>query len=368
MAPGGQKLPPHLMFSTPPLRSSASRVSARPSARTQQVADPTPFPDGTASACDPPGWTFRELDRRFEDFLDHSRHVERKSPDTLRGYRGAFVMFRRFLAEGRRQLPPTVGIKFFDIEGYVAWNNRRGVSAMTTNHYWRALRPFFVDLERRDGVMNPFRGMRQPVTGETTPKALSPEECRRILIAADNFPWDSSFERRRAVAVLAMAMYGGLRKGELLRLLYTEVDLDQGTIQVRGGKGRGDGKDRLVFIAPELRDLLEHFLRERVLARVTAPGFWASPRGGSVMSEAALMRIVKRVRRASGIAFGLHRLRHSFVTLLLKAGVPIHVVQNLAGHASIRTTEIYFRVWDEDKRRGVQRLSLDALSRVGRRG
>ncbi len=368
MAPGGQKLPPHPMFSSRPLRPSVSSFSARPSARTQRVGPPNPNPEEMASACDPPGWSFRELDRRFEDFLDYSRHVERKSRDTLRGYRGAFVMFRRFLSEGRRQLPPAVGLKFFDIDGYVAWNNRRGVSAMTTNHYWRALRPFFVDLERRDGVMNPFRGMRQPVTGETTPKALSPEECRRILVAADNFPWDSPFERRRAVAVLATAMYGGLRKGELLRLLYTDVDLDQGTIQVRGGKGRGDGKDRLVFVAPELRDVLERFVRERAIARVTAPGFWASPRGGSAMSEAALMRIVKRVRRASGIAFGLHRLRHSFVTLLLKAGVPIHVVQNLAGHASIRTTEVYFRVWDEDKRRGVERLSLDALSRVGRRG
>jgi len=316
---------------------------------------------------DPAGWTFRDLDRRFEAFLDTSLHVERKSRDTLRGYRGAYAMFRRFLAEGCKQLPPTVGTRFFDIEGFVAWNNRRGVAAMTTNHYWRALRPFFVDLERRDGVQNPFRGMRQPVIGDPTPKALRPDECQRILLAADNYPWDSPFERRRAVGVLATAMYAGLRKKELLRLLFTDVDLDEGTIAIRGGKGRGDGKDRLVFMAPELRDVLDAYLRARILARVTAPGFWASPRGSALMSESALMRIVKRIRRASGIPFGLHRLRHSFVTLLLKAGVPIHVVQSLAGHASIRTTAGYFRVWDEDKRHGVERLSLDALSRAGRR-
>ena len=308
----------------------------------------------------------RELDRRFEDFLDYSRHVERKSRDTLRGYKGSYVMFRRFLTDGKRQLPPTAGDRFFDIEGYVGWNNRRGVAAMTTNHYWRALRPFFNDLERRDGVVNPFRGMRPPVTGERTPKALSPQECRRVLIAADNCPWDAPFERRRAAAVLATAMYAGLRKGELLRLLFTDVDLDEGTIQIRGGKGRGDGKDRLVFIAPELRDFLEHHLRARTIARVESPGFWASPRGGPMMSEAALLRIVKRVRAASGVPFGLHRLRHSFVTLLLKANVPIHVVQSLAGHASVRTTEVYFRVWDEDKRRGVQALSLQGLTRAAR--
>ena len=331
------------------------------------VAPATSSLRAPSPAVDPVGWTFRDLDRRFEAFLDTSRHVERKSRDTLRGYRGAFVMFRRYLAEGRTELPPLVGERFFDIEGFVAWNNRRGVRAVTTHHYWRALRPFFVDLERRDGVQNPFRGMRPPVTGHPQPKALSPEECRRILLAADNYPWDAPFERRRAVAVLATAMYAGLRKKELLQLLYTDVDLDEGTIAIRGGKGRGDGKDRLLFVAPELREVLDAYLRARSLARVTAPGFWASPRGGAFMSEAALMRIVKRVRRASGLPLGLHRLRHSFVTLLLKAGVPIHVVQNLAGHASIRTTEVYFRVWDEDKRLGVQRLSLDALSRAGHR-
>lgn len=366
-ASGSRPLPPSSMDTPSLSRPSASADISRPSARGRMVTPTARTLDDSASAVDPVGWTFRDLDRRFEAFLDTSRHVERKSLDTLRGYRGAFVMFRRFLAEGRKELPPTVGERFFDIEGFIAWNNRRGVSAVTTNHYWRALRPFFVDLERRDGVLNPFRGMRQPVTGHPKPKALSPDECRRILLAADNYPWDSPFERRRAVAVLATAMYAGLRKKEILRLLYTDVDLDEATISIRGGKGRGDGKDRLVFVAPELRDILDAYLRARSLARVTAPGFWASPRGGAVMSESALMRIVKRTRRASGLPFGLHRLRHSFVTLLLKAGVPIHVVQSLAGHASVRTTEVYFRVWDDDKRRGVQRLSLDALSRPGYR-
>jgi integrase len=355
------------MFPTSPPRPSASRSSARASALSRQVAPPPPGGPETASACDPSGWTLRELERRFEDFLDHARHVEGKSPDTLRGYRGVFALFRRFLTEGQRAVPPKVGPRFFAIEEFVAWNNRRGVSAITTNHYWRSLRPFFHDLEKRDGLFNPFRGMRPPVTPTPIPKARSLEECRRILVAADNFPWASAFERRRAVALLATAMYAGLRKGELLRLTFTDIDLDEGTILVRSGKGRGGGKDRVVFVAPELREVLEHFVRERGIARVVAPGFWASPIGGDTMSEAALKRAVTRVRRASGIAFSLHSLRHSFVTLLLRAGVPIHVVRDLAGHTSIVTTAGYLRVWDEDKRRGVERLSLQGLT-ARRRG
>lgn len=363
-APEGQKLPPHPMFSPSTPRPSASRSSARATALSREV---TPQGEAAAptTACDPTAWTLPDLDRRFEDFLDHARHIERKSPDTLRGYRGVYGLFRSFLTEGQRAVPPTVGDRFFAIDAFVGWNNRRGISAVTTNHYWRSLRPFFHDLEKRDGVFNPFRGARPPVTGTPIPKARSEEECRRILVAADNFPWASNFERRRAAALLATAIYGGLRKGELLRLTFSDLDIDQGTIHIRRGKGIGGGKDRVVFVAPELRDVLERYLRERNFARVVSPGLWASPGCGDMMSEATLKRVVARVRRASGIAFSLHSLRHSFVTLLLRAGVPIHVVRDLAGHTSIVTTAGYLRVWDEDKQRGVQRLSLRGLT--GRR-
>ena len=71
-----------------------------------------------------------------------------------------------------------------------------------------------------------------------------------------------------------------------------------------------------------------------------------------------LRRIHKAVRRASGIAFSLHGLRHSFVTMLLRSGVPLHVARELAGHTSITTTAGYLRVWDEDKRDQIRKVSF----------
>jgi len=71
-----------------------------------------------------------------------------------------------------------------------------------------------------------------------------------------------------------------------------------------------------------------------------------------------LRRIVRTIRRASGVAFSMHGLRHSFITTLLNNGTPIHVAQHLAGHAKITTTAGYLALTDEDVRREIQRLSF----------
>jgi len=345
-------------------RLSAVSVSPRQAASTRSVITPhtAGAVDGilTPLAPDPARWTIAALDRRFASFLDHSLHVERKSPDTLRSYRWAYDNFKKFLASAQRP-GDALGDRLFAIDEWVAWNSRRArLSGVTVNSLWRGLRSFFNDLERRDAVMNPFRGMKPPVMPHVNPKARSPEELKRILLAAEHYPWSTPYERARAVAVLATFIYAGLRKGELLRLNYADLDLAEGTILVHRGKGVGGGKDRTAYIGPELRAILTAFLRERHRMNVVSPGLFASAsaRSGPLLSESSLVRIVRAVRRASGVAFSIHSLRHSFCTLLLKGGTPIHVVQALAGHASIVTTMRYTRVWSEDLSRGVARISL----------
>ncbi len=309
---------------------------------------------------DPTRWTVRALDRRFAAFLDSSRHVERKSLDSLRSYKWAYDNFKKFLASVTRP-GDALGDRLFAIEEWVAWNSRRAtLSGVTVNSLWRGLRTFFIDLERRDAIFNPFRGMKPPVMPRVNPKARSPEELKQVILAAEHYPWPTSYERARAVAILATFIYAGLRKGELLRLNFADIDLAEGTILVHRGKGVGGGKDRTAYIGPELREILTVFLRERRRRNVVSPGMFASAsaRSGPFLSESALVRIVRAVRRASGVAFSIHSLRHSFVTMLLKGGVPIHVVQALAGHASIVTTMRYTRVWDDELSTGVSRLSL----------
>jgi integrase len=238
----------------------------------------------------PTTWTVAALDRRFAAFLDHALNVERKSRDSLRSYRWAYDNFKKFLASVQRP-GEAVGDRLFAIEEWVAWNSRRAaLSGVTVNSLWRGLRSFFCDLERRDAVANPFRGLKPPPLPHVNPRARRPEELRQILLAAEHYPWPTPYERARAVAILATFIYAGLRKGELLRLNFADVDLAEGTIRIHRGKGVGGGKDRTAYMGPELRELLGAFLRERRRAQVVSPGLFAAARrgGGAFLSESSL--------------------------------------------------------------------------------
>jgi site-specific recombinase XerD len=297
-----------------------------------------------------------ELDRKHEAFVDHARHVLNHSAATCRLYRHGYLNFRRFLLIGAGRVE--LAVRIHAIEEWVAWNRKRGCSAVSTNTYWRALSPFYAYLEKREGLQSPFRGMKMPRVPVALPKARTADECRRILSAAANYPWRTEFQRVRAVAIFGLLIFAGLRRGEVTRLLYTDVNLEAGTIRILKGKGRHGGKDRTAYMNDELRNVLKAYVRERARRRYVCPEFFVSIVRGQGLSVGQLIRIVKAVRRASGIPFSIHSLRHSFVTMLLQSGVPIHVAKELAGHTDINTTAGYLRVWDDEQRTQIRRLKL----------
>jgi site-specific recombinase XerD len=299
-----------------------------------------------------------ELDTRFEEFADFVYTVRSHSPASIRGYRAAYKNFRKYLVDEIALAPEKFQLAIFGIERWVQWNRKRGLGPVSTNTYWRALRTFFNDLEKRDALENPFRGLKAPPTPNQIGKAHRPDDCRRILAAADNYPWKTTFERARAVAMLGIMIYAGLRRGEVLRLEFNDVNLDDGTIRIRLGKGRYGGKDRTGYMPHELRLILRLYITERNKLRIVCPEFFASERYKRGLSVATIRRLGSRVRAASGIKFTLHSLRHSYVTWLLRSGIPIHVAKELAGHADITTTEKYLRVFDEDLQSAVRGLRL----------
>lgn len=299
-----------------------------------------------------------ELDTRFEEFADYVFTVRGHSPTSIRGYREAYKSFRRYLATEVTLPPDKFQAAVFGIERWVQSNRTRGLGPVSANTYWRALRTFFNDLEKRDGFENPFRGLKAPPSPGYTGKAHKTDECLRILATAENYPWETPLERTRAVAILGIILYAGLRRTELLKLEFRDVNLEEGTIRIRCGKGRYGGKDRIGYMPHELRLILRLYLRERDRLHVTAPEFFVSPRHKHGLSETTLRRLRLQIREASGIKFTLHSLRHSYVNWLLRSGVPIHIARELAGHADITTTEKYLRVFDDDMQRAVQGLRL----------
>ena len=308
-----------------------------------------------------------DLDAAFADYLDKARFTDRLSPWTVQNLAAAYRNYRKFLLDGRTQETP-LGRALLDVDAWLKWTatRERRLSPHTVHTWWRGVRRFFAYLEAEYALPSPFHGRKAPPLGERIPKAKTPAECSRILEAAYQYDWPCEFDRARAVAMLAVVLYAGLRRSEVLRLKFLDVSFEEQVIFVRGGKGRGGGKDRMIMMAPDLRRILEAYLRERRKVNLNAPEFFCSLKTRTGVSWMTFRRIVAAVRYASQVPFTLHSLRHSFVTQLLRSGVPIHTVAALAGHTHITTTENYSSVWDDDKRLAVRHLTFDDRQRSTR--
>jgi len=304
------------------------------------------------------GWTLARLDAILATFLDRARYTLGHSADTCRYYKGAYQNFRRFLLLAVTTLDDPLPVTWTAIDPWLAWNRKRGLAPTSLRTYWGALRSIFDELARLHGIASPFVDAKAPPVPRLVPKARSFDDCQRILYAAEHAPWRTGFEQARAVAVLATFLYTGLRRGEVLRLGLNDVNLMAGTLLVQRGKGTGGGKDRTVYLAPELRPVLARYLAERRRLGLTGPEFFLSPTTNRGVSLSTLRRLAATVRRVSDIPFTLHSLRHSFVSHLLQAGAPLHVVSALAGHSQLTTTARYLGVWADDQRREIQKLSF----------
>jgi len=302
-------------------------------------------------------WNLLTLDLRFEEYLEFARTGLGHSPATVHTCRYTFRRFRAWLLTLVSADDAPLGDAWLSLDGWVRWLRAQGIGAITVNTYWRTLRPFFRQLERTHGVPNPYTGAKAPSLPSRIPKAWSRADCSRILKALQNYPGWSDLVRARNLALVATVVYAGLRRGELLRLEFRDVNLVDGTLTVVRGKGRAGGKDRVVYLPRELLAILKAYDAQRRRLGLTGPEFYLR-RTGAALSVMMLRRIQVAGREAAQIPWTWHSLRHSFVTLLLQGGIPLHVVRDLAGHADIATTLGYTRVWDDEKRAYMAGVSL----------
>lgn len=295
------------------------------------------------------------LAARFADFIQ--RASVRRSAETIRWYKSVFAIYRTFLDDVPRLSPEMLAQRIVDLDGWVDWNLRRGVSEIATNTYWRALRAFFKDWQERDGAPNPYRTQKQPSFKAPLPKALPRDACTRILLTAEQYPrWDA-FQRARALAVIGVMLYAGLRRGEALGLRNRDVNFDTGEIRIEHGKGTDGGKERFVPINAPLLRLLRGYIRERQRRGLDeTPEFFSSTTAGRGLTLSTLTVIIRTLVRASDVKFSAHTLRHSFVTHLLASGVPLYVARDLAGHSHVETTLIYTKVFPKDRHEHIEKL------------
>jgi integrase/recombinase XerC len=230
------------------------------------------------------------------------------------------------------------------VRGFLGALQRRGLSRRSAARALSALRTFYRFLAEQHGVDNdPARAARLPKLERNLPPILDRAQVDQLFHQAEGAAASGDFGALRDLAMLEMLYGSGLRLGELAGLNLPDLDLVSGQVKVRG-KGR---KERIVPLGGHAERALRRYYatRERLLAargRANANPVFVSARGER-LSPRSVQRAVTRALRAVGRGARLktHTLRHAFATHLLDAGADLRAVQELLGHSSLSTTQVY---------------------------
>lgn len=279
------------------------------------------------------------MDQRAKIQLDAflERLGWRASPHTCIAYGKDLRNFESFCQQ--RELLHWSQVTTHLVREYLAMRHRAGLSARSLHRELSAIRGFFEELSKI-GVVdhNPARGVRAPKVARRLPQVLDVDTVTHLL---ETEPEDSLEIRDRAMWELFYS--SGLRLRELVNLDQTDVDLREGAIYIRHGKG---GKSRYLPVGSKARCAIADWLVVR--SRHAAPeqlALFVSRRGERIAPRTVEMRL-ERWRVKQGLAGKVHphMLRHSFASHLLEQSGDLRAVQELLGHANLGTTQIYTHV------------------------
>jgi tyrosine recombinase XerC len=272
----------------------------------------------------------------LERYLQYLTHVRHLSQNTVSAYRRDLETYLAFLDD--QGLSPE-RVESAAARSFVGYLSRGGLSSRSINRVLSAVRGYYRFLERvGEEASNPFASIKSLKTDGKLPSFLFEEEIEQLLAAGQ--PGD--LWELRDLLILELLYSTGCRVSELASAGLTDLDLKGRTLRVLG-KGN---KERLVFIGEEAaKRLLEYLERRRALHLGDQEGRKAlliNRRGGR-LSVRGIQGIVDRLLDRSGLNKPAtpHTFRHSFATHVLRKGADIRIVQELLGHASLSTTQVY---------------------------
>ena len=262
----------------------------------------------------------REL-RSFERFMI----TERKSFYTIKEYK---FLISGFLSYCDKDISV---VSFEDIENYKNF-------IVTEKHYSKASQYLamkavklyykFKNMDIPPNLVPPRRSQKMPVY-------LNQKDAGILLNGSSN---------NRDIAVLSVFLYTGLRVSELVNLEIGDVDFEENIIYVHAGKG---DKDRIVVMPDICKEHIKNYMKERIKIRSNNNYLFISNKK-TKFNTSTVERMVKRVAENSGITKNVtpHVLRHTFATSILRNGGDIRFIQQILGHSSLATTQIYTHIDD----------------------
>ena len=291
----------------------------------------------------------RTLWNDLEAFLHHIEVVEDRSPHTIRAYWNDLGQ----VVGGLEQLGVTIAqdVDLLALRRYLASLRDTRLAPTTVARRISAIRSFFRWMGRERRIEgNPAEGLRAPRRPRTLPHVLTSDEVERLLETGTGGE-DDDWQALRDQALLETLYSTGARVAEVAGLDRRNLDLDGGTVRLRG-KGR---KERLGALGgPCVAALRAYFDTTRREGRRRDARAVFLNRWGERLSNRGVARVLERHVARAGLPSGVHphTLRHSFATHLLERGANLREVQELLGHKNVSTTQIYTH------------LTLDHLVRV----
>jgi len=285
----------------------------------------------------------QEVFNKYVNYLEAERNA---SPYTVRNYTTDLLHFFQFLkAKGVDSLKE---VDKHVLRDYLSYVIEQGFVKASIARKLSAIRSFYRYLQREEIIStNPVATASSPKLDKRLPSFLSIDEVERLLEAPDS----SKPQGQRDRALMELLYASGLRVSELVSLNLEQINLDSGEIRVRG---KGD-KERMVLMGKPAARALSDYLsqgRPKLLGKKGSSALLLNPDGGR-LSGRRVQTILGKYANIAGIERRVHphMLRHTFATHLLDGGADLRVVQELLGHASLSSTQIYTHVTQSQARK-----------------
>lgn len=269
----------------------------------------------------------------LEAFLGRLKHERRLSPHTLAAYARDLGALIDFCA--REEIADLADLDVHQVRRFAAESHRRGLSARSVARRLSAVRSFLRDqIEHGSLRANPAQHVQAPKPARRLPATLDTDQVARLLELAGD---DALTLRDRAI--LELFYSSGLRLAELVGLDLGDIDCADRTVRVTG-KG---SKARVVPVGRQALEALQRWLpARRTWAGAEEPAVFVSRRGRRLAPRSVQARIEHWARvQGAPMRVHPHMLRHSFATHLLESSGDLRAVQELLGHSSISTTQVY---------------------------
>jgi integrase/recombinase XerC len=272
----------------------------------------------------------------------HLAHDRRRSTHTVRAYVGTARRLIEFLGQYRGELVEPAGlveVSAADLRAFLAARRNSGLGAASVARELSGVRAFLAYAAEQQGRAPQVPRTRAPRRPKTLPRPAAPDEVVALAEDAGAFasePWIGA----RDLAILLLLYGSGLRVSEALSLTARDLPIGE-SIRVTGKRS----KTRIVPVVQAVREAIADYVRQCPYRIADDAPLFAGARGGPLSAD-----LVRRAVRAARVRLGLphtltpHALRHSFATHLLARGADLRSLQELLGHASLSSTQIYTKV------------------------